>query len=378
MQQLTEQEKRRIQRYGVCPKVAGAALAMAFVLPLLIIPFEMIDDIVFHHEGFQETGMMAALLLAAIELVIFCYCALAPRLGMRGKQWKEMQHRLAVEQSEKDRSAQIASAVGTQAAARLLKNSDNESARNLAGAAEVVAAIGTVATTADVLVESFANAKAMAEACGVPIPRAKKWIIALVALPLAIACGAYIPQLSQGNIEMQKNAAAAAEQIAIARKALEPSCEYVSADDPYERYQDYGYHVRGYLRDGDSDTQKTYTYLDFDNKGTLTGVSYTAEIDPDANLEDNLARTELDFDELSSVVQTIDVKTVSPELLAPQKLPEEFRQAFLSGSLYERISIRTSEDPIKTYCSFDTDPEDEFDEYTHPSIRLTLYVADVR
>lgn len=68
----------------------------------------------------------------------------------------------------------------------------------------------------------------------------------------------------------------------------------------------------------------------------------------------------------------IDVKTVSPELLAAQKLPEEFRQAFLNGSLYERISIRTSDDPIKTYYSFDTEPEDEFDEYTHPSIRITL------
>ena len=86
----------------------------AFVLPLLIIPFEMIDDIVFHHEGFQETGMMAALVLTAIELVIFCYCALAPRFGMRGKQWKEMQHRLVVEQTEKDRSAQIAGVIGTQ------------------------------------------------------------------------------------------------------------------------------------------------------------------------------------------------------------------------------------------------------------------------
>ena len=171
---------------------------------------------------------------------------------------------------------------------------------------------------------------------------------------------------------MQENAAAAAEQIAIARKALEPSCEYVSADDPYERYQDYGYHVRGYLHDGDSDTQKTYTYMDFDNKGTLTEVSYAAEIDPDASLEDNLARIELDLDALSSVVQTIDVKTASPELLAPQKLPEEFRQAFLNGSLYERISIRTSDDPIKAYYSFDTDPEDEFDEYTHPTIRITL------
>ena len=250
MATLSEQERKRIQRYCICPKVAGAALAMAFVLPLLIIPFEMIDDIVFHHEGFQETGMMTALVLTAIELVIFCYCALAPRFGMRGKQWKEMQNRLAIEQSEKDRSAQIAGVVGTQAAARLLKNSDNETARNLGGAAEVAAAVGAVATAADVLAESFANARAMAEACGVPVPRAKKWVVALVALPLAIVCGAYIPQLAQGNIEMQENAAAAAEQIAIARKALEPSCEYVSADDPYERYQDYGYHVRSYLHDG--------------------------------------------------------------------------------------------------------------------------------
>lgn len=370
MATLFEQERKRIQRYCIYPKIAGAALAMAFVLPFLIIPFEMIDDIVFHHEGFQETGMMTALVLAAIELVIFCYCTLAPRFGMRGKQWKEMQCRLVVEQTEKDRSAQIAGVVGTQAAARLLKNSDNETARNLGGAAEVAAAVGAVATAADVLTESFANAKAMAEACGLPIPRAKKWIIALVALPLAIVCGAYIPQLAQGNIEMQENAAA--EQIAIARKTLEPACEYVSADDPYERYQDYGYHVRGYLHDGDSDTQKTYTYLDFDNKGTLKEVSYIAEIDPDASLENNLARIELDFDELSSVVQTADVKTVSPELLAPQKLPEEFRQAFLNGSLYESIAIRTSDDPIKAYYSFDTDPEDEFDEYTHPSIRITL------
>ena len=102
MATLSEQERKRIQRYCICPKVAGAALAMAFVLPLLIIPFEMIDDIVFHHEGFQETGMMTALVLTAIELVIFCYCALAPRFGMRGKQWKEMQNRLAIEQSEKD------------------------------------------------------------------------------------------------------------------------------------------------------------------------------------------------------------------------------------------------------------------------------------
>ena len=372
MQQLTEQEKKRIQRYCTYPKIAATALVMSFVACLLMLPLQMINDIAFHQKEFQPAGIYTAIALTVIELAIFCYCALAPRFGMQGKQWKELQSKLAVAQTNKDRSAEVAGVLATQAAGRLLKNSDNETARNLGGAAEVAAAVGAVATAADVLTESFANAKAMAEACGLPIPRAKKWIIALVALPLAIVCGAYIPQLAQGNTEMQENAAAAAEQIAIARKTLEPACEYVSADDPYERYQDYGYHVRGYLHDGDSDTQKTYTYLDFDNKGTLKEVSYVAEIDPDASLEDNLARIELDFDELSSVVQTADVKTVSPELLAPQKLPEEFRQAFLNGSLYERISIRTSDDPVKAYYSFDTDPEDEFDEYTHPSIRITL------
>ena len=44
----------------------------------------------------------------------------------------------------------------------------------------------------------------------------------------------------------------------------------------------------------------------------------------------------------------------------------------MNGSLYERISIRTSGDSIKAYYSFDTDPKDEFDEYTHPTIRITL------
>lgn len=43
MATISEQERKRIQRYCIYPKIAGAALAMAFVLPFLIIPFEMID-----------------------------------------------------------------------------------------------------------------------------------------------------------------------------------------------------------------------------------------------------------------------------------------------------------------------------------------------
>ena len=227
MQTLTEKDRKRILRYCICPKVALAALVMAFVLPLLILPFEMIDDIVFHHEGFQEAGMFCALALTVIEVVVFCYCALAPRLGMRSKKGRELQSKLAVTQSEQDRSAQIAGVLGTQAAARMLKRSDNESARNLGDAAEVAAAIGAVATAADLLDETYTNAKAIATACDMPIPSAKKWIVTLVALPLALVFSAYIPQLVQGSNEMQANARAAAEQIALAQKALDVKCQDV-------------------------------------------------------------------------------------------------------------------------------------------------------
>lgn len=193
MQQLTEQEKKRIQRYCTYPKIAATTLVMSFVACLLMLPLQMINDIVFHQKEFQPAGIYTAITLTAIELAIFCYCALAPRFGMQGKQWKELQNRLAVAQTNKDRSAEVASVLATQAAGRLLKNSDNDLARNLGGAAEVAGAVGAVATAADVLAETASNAEAMANACGVTIPSVKKQIIALAVVPVIVLLGVYIP-----------------------------------------------------------------------------------------------------------------------------------------------------------------------------------------
>ena len=114
MQQLTEQEKKRIQRYCTYPKIAATALVMSFVACLLMLPLQMINDIAFHQKEFQPAGIYTAIALTAIELVIFCYCALAPRFGMQGKQWKELQSRLAVAQTNKDRSAEVAGVLAAQ------------------------------------------------------------------------------------------------------------------------------------------------------------------------------------------------------------------------------------------------------------------------
>ena len=102
MHQLTEREKKRIQRYCAYPKIAATALVMSFVACLLMLPLQMINDIAFHQKEFQPAGIYTAIALTVIELVVFCYCALAPRFGMQGKQWKELQSRLAVAQTNKD------------------------------------------------------------------------------------------------------------------------------------------------------------------------------------------------------------------------------------------------------------------------------------
>ena len=372
MQQLTEQEKKRIQRYCTYPKIAAAALVMSFVACLLMLPLQMVNDIAFHQKEFQAAGIYTAIALTAIELAIFCYCALAPRFGMQGKQWKELQSRLAVAQTNKDRSAGVAGVLAAQAAGRLLKDSDNDVARNLGGGAEIAGAVGAVATAADVLAETSSNAEAMAAAYGVEIPSAKKQIITLIAVPVIVLLGAYIPQFVQGNSELQARKAAAAEQLAITQDALEPVCERIVADDPYESYHDYGYRIIGYLRDNDLGSQAAYVYLSFDADGTLTDVDYTSQIDPEANFEDNLARVEQDIATLCAPLNGLDISVAAPGLLMPCSLSDDFKQAFLAGSLYEGISIKTEDKSIKSYYTFETDPEDEFDEYTHPEISFML------
>ena len=41
-------------------------------------------------KGFQPTGMFTALGFVIIYVIIFCFCALAPKFGMNGKKWKSL------------------------------------------------------------------------------------------------------------------------------------------------------------------------------------------------------------------------------------------------------------------------------------------------
>ena len=376
MQALSEKEKKQILRYCVYPKIALLALVMSFVLCALIVPLEMVDDLVFHNDGFEPVGLNVGIALIALCVVVFCFCALRPKFGMRGKQWIDLQNRLSVRQTQSDRSAQVAGVLATQAAGRLLQNSDNKAAQALGGAAQVAGAIGAVGTAADMLSESANNAEAMAKAYGIPIPNIKKKLVACAIVPVLVLIAVYVPQYAQGNQETQEKIALAAEQIDIAANALAPVCQRVSADDPYERYKDYGYHVRGYLREGDFSWDGAYVYLTFDEYGTMTEIYYCEGVDVTASLEENLNRAEQDFQALNAPLNDLGVSVADPELLAMCAIPTEFEEAFLQGSFYEDIRVYDNDAPVRVACSFDTESEEEFDEYSRPQIALSLRKAN--
>lgn len=47
---------------------------------------------------------------AALYLILFCYCTLRAKLGMRKEEWQELQRRLKVRQQQSDYSAAAAGA----------------------------------------------------------------------------------------------------------------------------------------------------------------------------------------------------------------------------------------------------------------------------
>ena len=376
MRALSEKEWKRIRRYCVYPKIALRALIISFVLCALIVPLEMIDDLVFHNDGFQPAGINTGIALIALCVAVFCFCALRPKFGMRGKQWLDLQNRLAVRQTESDRSAQVAGVLAAQAAGRMLQNSDNKAAQALGGAAQVAGAVGAVSTAADMLSESTNNAEAMADAYGVPVPNIKKQLIAFSIVPILVLIAVYVPQYVQGSQETQEKIALAAEQIDMAENALAQVCERVSADDPYEKYKDYGYHVTGHLREDDFSWDGAYVYLTLDECGTITEIHYCEGVDATASLEENLDRAERDFQALNAPLNGLGVSAADSELLAMCTIPADFKEAFLQGSFYEDIRVYNNDAPVRVACSFDTESEKEFDEYSMPQITLSVWKAN--
>lgn len=116
--------------------------------------------------------------------------------------------------------------------------------------------------------------------------------------------------------------------------------------------------------------------MTFDECGTITEINYCEGVDVAASLEENLSQAEQDFQTLNAPLNGLNVSVADPELLATSTIPVDFKETFLAGSFYEGARVYSNDTPVRIACSFDTESEEEFDEYSRPQITLSVWKAN--
>ena len=153
------------------------------------------------------------------------------------------------------------------------------------------------------------------------------------------------------------------------KTALETVCEQVSADDPIEEYRD-RYKVIGYLKESGRDVITSRVNITIEN-GKVSEIFYRGDVDEKVGLSENLDRVKSEFSTLRTALLSAP-SVESRELVEAGEIPAKFCKKFPNGSIYEKMTARETKGKVNLYCSFDTDTEEDFDEYTAPSISLLV------
>lgn len=368
---LNQEEQKRVRRYYAMPKIAIACLAVAICLGAFVIVGEMINDMVFHSHTFQGWGLYFYFAVAAVYTIAFAACVIIPRFGMLREPWKQIVAKVSAAQEQKDFSRKAAAAIGTMAAGRLASYSDNQTAQNLGTAAQVAGGAMAVATAAEVSAEISGNAKKVAEAAGIELPKMGRIVAALIIVPVVVICGLYGLQFNQSSQASKANNAAAIQSYDAIVEAFEGEAEVRSGFSPHDTYMDSGYSIQAYA--SREKGLETFASVTIKYDGTIEQVYYSANVDIDEDKGALEKRVTEDFAKLNGCVAKItNVPAKDPDMLGTCALLPAFWEQFNQGTYYDSISMaETRDDGVRVYCSFHTDPKEKFNEYTHPSITLS-------
>ena len=388
---LDQKDVRLIKRYAILPYIGAVALILGFVCPFLMIPYEMLADLVFHRQHYSAIPMYIVVGIAMLNCVVFVYGILVPKIGMcgkhRGEHWRQLVARAQAEQQHKDRSAQAAMAISAGAAGRLMSNSDNDTIDTVGDIAQVAASAEMVAVAASEAFEMSGNANAVAKAYGIKIPKFGKWLGAYAFLCFAVITAVYIPVYVQASQDVQQLCALGSERCAAIGKALETKCKVVRGANPSDKYHEYGYHVSGYLNEdaGLPGAMNRYVTVNLDKGGKIESVFYEEEIDfressqVGKTMADYTAQAEEDFATLSSALATADVPVKPKELFTTCSFGSDFKQKLLATDLYTAIDdTYESVNNVRLQQIFDTKSKDEFGDdlevsVSRPQIELNIY-----
>ena len=111
-------------------------------------------------------------------------------------------------------------------------------------------------------------------------------------------------------------------------------------------------------------------------RSSCSEINYCEGVNVAASLEENLSQAEQDFQTLNAPLSGLNISVADPELLATSAIPVDFKETFLAGSFYEGVRVYSNDTPVRVACSFDTESEEEFDEYSRPQITLSVWKAN--
>ena len=374
---LDARDAKLIKKYYLLPKAAWYSLAALFLTGGVAILLVMIDNIGLGSSGFGDMQAIAMAVLMVIEGAACIAFGIAARRGLGSERWQELEREAMGANADIDSNPALAGGIGMAAAGRLVDTLDNDDLDALSTGLEVAGAAMATYGFFDTMRRMSKAAAAVAHIHGLELPGLGRTRLLVMGLPLLLLTLAFVPRFMDSAALASASQEASTRTIQAFDTALEPVCGYTLADEPLEHRQDSGYRVSGNITDENDDAVASVA-IETDELGTVDSVAYNADVDIARTPEENLAFAEECFARFHEALASVDIEAEGIELLDAglvQKpvLPEEFRQAFLTGDYYTALDVDLDDTgTLRAWALFDTEPQAEFDEYTRPRISIYL------
>lgn len=365
---LDEGQKQLVKKYCLYPSLSLAFLIVSLTIGFLWIILNMLGDLVFNSIRFYTAGLWTYIGIVVVYLVFFIYCFLYTKIGMRKEKWTKIVNHADLKLANKDYSKSISLLLGTRGASTLLDMSDNKSLKNTSDALDAISAIGSVAMVASMTNELSSNAKTVARVFDIEIPKAKKYVLSIVLIPVILLIATYVPHFIFSANNANNQALISSKSIYALQSSFETDCVNVRINDPLEKYNSHGYDVAGYLYDYD-EAYNSSINVSVNNEGLIEKVIYNVDIDITKSKEENLEKAKVDILKLNVMLNDANVKALSSDLLEEYELPKDFCDKFIEGSYYKKINYSINENVDVDYF---TERKDDYDKYSSSYIYFTI------
>lgn len=375
---LTESDVKLVRRLYLWPKLGTYFLFAIFPTLAAWVTLIMIDDIALESRGVYEAGIFALFPIVIIYLVVSMVLLVRSRSLAGSDEWARVERVALTPHVDASTPGELHAALGLASAGRVAEAvGDARGDRNLEGlgeTAQVAAGALGLFGVWQLMRSLHEAARRIAEEYRLPMPGLAPRRLVVFLAPIVALAIVFAPRFAASASAMSEARQAAAETIDVVASAFEDGgCGYVSADDPQEGYQSYGYRVFGYTLDiGDPQTSSLCVSTNED--GVVEKLDYHTEFDLSLTPEENLARAESDFARLAGMISGLDVPVATDGLLAADPtFPAEFVESFVSGSYYDDLIVRfDAAGGLSGTVSYETDPEEEYDEYSSSYVYLTF------